>query len=207
MRKFVGIVLVIGLLLLGAGCTSTYPEEATSPPEVQEVPEVLPGDPGEASITEGETQVLPPSEGQIEGPVTEEGMTLTFDPADHIDDTWITPSVVEIGNYSPGDTAEYPVYIHNGNDEETEFLVTVITPDSPSEGFVSLPEGNLGWVIIATPNIVVAPKETEKVWISVQMPEDAISPGPKWEFWTGTQALRGGFVAIRLATKWFVTMK
>jgi len=205
------ILVILGILVLITslvGCG--YPEGISNPPEVIDVPEETPGEVPKGTEQEGgETMVLPPAEGATQGTygVTEEGMTLTFDPDEYVDQTYITPSVVHIDNFYPGATGEFPIYIHNGDEEASTFIVTVLIPDNPREGFVAVSESSLRWIIITDSSPVVAPKTSTKVWVSLQMPKDAVSPGPKWEFWTAVQKTKQGFIAVRLATRWLVTMK
>jgi hypothetical protein len=49
-------------------------------------------------------------------------------PPELYDKTWISPGKVEVGNFFPGARAEYPITIHNGNDEPAEFSVTFQVP-------------------------------------------------------------------------------
>lgn len=222
MKKILAILGILVLVFSLVGCG--YPEEISNPPEVQEVPEVV-------AITEeteqevGETLVVPPSPGTSllgDYGVTAEGLVLTFNPEEYANQTYITPSIVHIGDYYPGATAEFPIYIHNGESEIATFLLTLIAPGTASEGFIPATESDLDWIIVADSSPTVAPGDvevyytdegavdwpsTKKVWISLQMPEGAGSPGPTWEFWTGVQKTKHGFIAIRLATKWQVTMK
>jgi hypothetical protein len=127
-------------------------------------------------------------------------------PPELYDKIWISPGKVEVGNFSPGARAEYPLTIHNGNDEPTEFSVTFQVPGSTAEGYDQAPSAAQDWVIIAEAAPVLAAKETRDVLIAVEMPEDAEAP-PKWEFWiTVKDVTQTGMVQTELACRWLITM-
>jgi hypothetical protein len=128
-------------------------------------------------------------------------------PPELYDKTWISPGKVEVGNFYPGARAEYPLSIHNGNDEPAEFSVTYRVSDNTAEGYVKAPDEAEGWVIIADPALVLPAKETKDVLIAVEMPEDAEAPS-KWEFWIAVKDVtQTGMVQTELACRWLVEMK
>jgi uncharacterized membrane protein len=123
------------------------------------------------------------------------------------DNTWVSPSKVEMGNFTPGASAEYELNIHNGKDEPAEFSVTYRVPSSPASGFVTAPEEAQDWVTIADPSPVLEAKETRQVLIAVEIPEGATAPA-KWEFWIVVKDVsQGGMVQTELASRWLITMK
>jgi hypothetical protein len=128
-------------------------------------------------------------------------------PPDLYDKVWISPGKVNVGHFYPGARAEYPLSIHNGNDQSTEFLVTFKEPANAEEGYVTAPTAAQDWVIIADPTPVIAAKDTKTVLIAVEMPKGADAPA-KWEFWvTVKDASQTGMVQTELACRWLVTMK
>jgi hypothetical protein len=128
-------------------------------------------------------------------------------PPELYDKVWISPGKVNVGHFYPGARAEYPVTIHNGNDQPTEFSITYKVPSSVEEGFVVAPEAAEDWVIIADPTPVLEAKETREVLIVLVMPEDAEAP-EKWEFRVSVKdASQTGMVQTELACRWLVTMK
>jgi hypothetical protein len=128
-------------------------------------------------------------------------------PPELYDKTWISPGKVEVGNFYPGARAEYPLSIHNGNDEPAEFSVTYRVTNNTAEGYVSAPDEAQQWVIIADPAPVLAAKETREVLIAVEMPKGAEAP-PKWEFWIAVKDVtQTGMVQTELACRWLVEMK
>ncbi len=128
-------------------------------------------------------------------------------PPELYDEIWISPGKVEVGNFYPGARAEWPLTIHNGNDEPTEFSVTFRVPGSTAEGYDQAPSAVQEWVIIADPTPVLEAKETMEVLIAVVMPEDAEAP-PKWEFWIAVKDVtQTGMVQTELACRWLVTMR
>ncbi len=127
-------------------------------------------------------------------------------PPELYDKTWISPGKVEVGNFFPGARAEYPITIHNGNDEPAEFSVTFQVPGNTAEGYDPTPSAVQDWIIIADPTPVLEAKETREVLIAVVMPEDAEAP-PKWEFWIAVRDVtQTGMVQTELACRWLVTM-
>jgi hypothetical protein len=128
-------------------------------------------------------------------------------PADLYDKVWISPGKVNVGHFYPGARAEYPLSIHNGNDQPTEFSVRYKEPGTPEEDFVAAPGEAQDWVIIADPTPVLAAKETREVLIAVEMPKGVEAP-EKWEFWVAVKDVtQTGMVQTELACRWLVTMK
>ena len=127
-------------------------------------------------------------------------------PPELYDKIWISPGKVEVGNFFPGARAEYPITIHNGNDEPTEFSITFQVPGSTAEGYEKAPSAVQDWIIIEDPAPVLEAKETREVLIAVVMPEDAEAP-PKWEFWIAVKDVtQTGMVQTELACRWLVEM-
>jgi len=123
------------------------------------------------------------------------------------DQVWISPGKVNVGHFYPGARAEYPLTIHNGNDQSAEFSITYREASTPEEGYVTAPDETQDWVIIADPTPVLKAKETKEVLIAVEMPEDATAP-EKWEFRVVVKDVsQAGMVQIELASRWLVTMK
>jgi len=129
-------------------------------------------------------------------------------PPELYDKVWISPGKVNVGHFYPGARAEWPVTIHNGNDQPTEFSVTYKVPGSAEEGYVTAPEEAQDWIIIADPTPVLEAKETREVLIALVMPEGATAPAKKWEFWVAVRDVsQTGMVQTELACRWLVTMK
>ena len=123
------------------------------------------------------------------------------------DKIWISPGKVNVGHFFPGARAEYPLTIHNGNDQPTEFSITYKEASSTDEGYNQAPDEAQDWVIIADPTPVIAAKETREVLIAVEMPEGATAP-EKWEFWVAVKdETQTSMVQTELACRWLVTMK
>lgn len=113
-----------------------------------------------------------------------------------------------MGNFHAGATATWLLTIHNGKDEPAQFEVKYREPSKVEEGYVKAPSMIQDWVIISDPAPVLEAFETREVEIAVVMPEDAESPGPKWEFWIAVKDVtQGGMIQTELACKWLVTMR
>lgn len=184
--------VVIGLLILCvllAGCSSPISSSQPTNTDEQDDSEGYVTDNGTTSDGQG-TPVLPSGEEP---------------PADM---TWISPGKVNVANFYPGARAEYPLTVHNGNTEETEFAIYYRKPDHVDDGYVKAPECVQEWIIIADPTPVFEPRETRDILIVLEMPEDAESPGPNWEFWIAVKdTTQAGMVRTELATRWLVTMR
>ncbi len=134
------------------------------------------------------------------------GVILPNEPP--VDRTWISPGKVNIDNYYAGGRAEYPISIHNGKDTTAAFSVSYRFPDRVADGY-SIPTPDVqNWIIIADSTPVLAPKETKQVAIVLEMPEKAINPAPKWEFWISVvDTTQAGFVKTELCSRWLVSMR
>jgi hypothetical protein len=123
------------------------------------------------------------------------------------DEVWISPGKVNVGHFYAGARAEYPLTIHNGNDQPTEFSITYRVATGTDEEFVVAPDEAQDWVIIADPTPVLAAKETREVLIALEMPKNAEAPA-KWEFRVVVKdASQTGMVQTELACRWLVTMR
>lgn len=144
----------------------------------------------------GCTQTSPPAAEPVEPP------------PELYNQNWISPGKVEVGNFHPGARAEWPLTIHNGSEEPAKFEVRFKLPGTVDEGFVVAPEIVQDWVIIAEPTLILEGFETREVLIALVMPEDAESPGPRWEFWIAVKDItQTGMVQTELAARWLVTMR
>jgi len=141
---------------------------------------------------------------QPSAPITGEE---TPPPPELYDKVWISPAEVDVGNFFAGARAEWPVRIHNGNDQPTKFSVTYSKPSTTAEGFVTAPNEAQDWVIIADATPVLAPKADKDVLIAVEMPKGATAP-EKWEFLIVVKDItQTGMVQTELACRWLVTMR
>ena len=207
-KKLIG--LLVAMLLLTVGCVQQPPAYA---PPVQEPPvsepdvtEEMPAE--EAPVNSTLEEPVAVEEPPVEEPATEEPTPVPVlagePPADM---TWISPGKVMIGNFFPGARAEWPLLIHNGKDEVATFSVLYRKPSRLAEGYVEAPPIAQTWIIIVDTTPVLMPKETKEVLIAVDMPEDAVSPGPKWEFWIGVKDITTtGMIATELCSRWMISM-
>ena len=88
------------------------------------------------------------------------------------DRTWISPAMVQIGNYYPGARAEWAIRVHNGKDTPTEFLVSYGEPSYTKEGYKRAPTEVQDWIVIVDATPVLAPKETKEILVVLAMPKD-----------------------------------
>jgi hypothetical protein len=129
------------------------------------------------------------------------------------DEVWISPGKVVVSNLYPGaENVEYPLTIHNGNDQPTEFSLTFVAAGDVDKDtgyvYVAAPEEAQDWVIIADASPVLEPKETREVLVSVEMPEDAVAPAERWEFRIIVKdESQSGMIQTSLTCRWLVTMR
>jgi len=121
---------------------------------------------------------------------------------------WISPGKVEVGNYFPGARAEWPITIHNGNNEQAEFSLVYKYPNRVLDGY-SFPEyGAVDWVSFDDSLPLLAPRETKDVLVILEMPKDADFEEGKWEFWISVKDMsQGSFVQTEMVSKWRVDMR
>jgi len=165
--------------------------------------------------TPSDSPVDSPVESPVDSPVdspveepddTPSNVALLGEPP--ADKTWISPGKVNVGNFYPGARAEYPITIHNGKDTATKFSVTYRYPDHVGEDYLKPTPEVQNWVIIADSTPVLIPKETRGILVVLAMPEDAISPGQKWEFWVSVMdTTQTGIIKTELCTRWLVDMR
>lgn len=173
-----GLVILVIGVLLLAGCSK----------EAQET--IIPFEETEPS----EVAILSPD------------VVLPTEPPSDVN--WITPGKVEIGNFYSGARAECILSVHNGNDFPATFAVDFRHPDSVEEGWEKPTGEAQDWVIIADATPVIAPFETAEILIVLDMPKEAVSPAPQWEFWISVKdTSQTGVVTVELCSRWLVTMK
>ena len=191
-KTIVGLVvlsMVLGLLL--GGCISQTP--AYTPPDTSTPTTPIDNTPDTPTV---------PTDNTPSDPAT------IFDNPPPENVTWISPGKVNISNFYPGATAEYPVTIHNGNDVPTSFSVTYRHPDNVATGYVKPPTEVQDWVIVADETPVLAPRETREILVTLTMPDGAIIFADKWEFWVSiTDTTQVGQVKAAMAIRWLVEMR
>ena len=197
-------VLVVALPLLAAGCFYSEPEYQPELP--------LGDDSGKPSYTPYEpppTDTIEPApEPETPEPTPTNNPTIIDEQRPPDDVTWISPGKVVVGNFHAGGRAEYPITIHNGKDVTTEFAVYYRIPDHVPEDTTKAPDMVQDWVIVADPTPVLAPYETRDILVVLAMPQTAVDPAPKWEFWVGVKDnSQTGMVQTELCTRWIVSMR
>jgi len=129
MKKFGALVVALCLVVVLIGCGSPAPESQSESPGVEATP-------GELSFT-----ATPDVESKL------------------VDKVWISPGKVMIDNLYPGAQAEYSITVHNGNDLETPFAVTVRAPDHVGSGYEPLPEEYCSSITLSHSHPAMAPRE------------------------------------------------
>lgn len=161
-----------------------------------------------AGCSQGEQETMIPFEETEPSNVviSSPDVVLPTDPPSDVN--WISPGKIEVGNFYSGARAECVLSVHNGNDFPVTFAVDYRHPDSVEEGWAKPTEEVQDWVIIADATPVIAPFETAEILIVLDMPEDAVSPAPLWEFWVSVKdTSQTGMVTVELCSRWLVTMR
>lgn len=196
-RKLAGLLIafILSASLL-SGCVQQAPPY-TPPIEPAPTPS-----PNSGSNTAPQDNITLPDDSGVLTPTP----ILPGEPPENI--TWISPGKVMIGNFFPGARAEWPLSIHNGNDWASTFAIAYREPGHTNEGYIKAPLRAQDWVIIADATPVLMPKETREVLVTLDMPEDAISPGPKWEFWISVaDTTQTGMIITELCSRWLIQMR
>jgi hypothetical protein len=71
--------------------------------------------------------------------------------ATHQDVSWVSPGKVEVGNFKPGDHAEWAIKIHNGNEYTTE-QIQVTTETEETAGDIPLHNSIIGDIQLKSNN-------------------------------------------------------
>lgn len=89
----------------------------------------------------------------------------------------------------------------------TEFKVYYRLPTRVGTDYTFATEAQRDWILIADMTPVFLPRETKDILITLAMPEEAIAPGLKWEFWIGVIRDGQGTVQTELISRWQVAMR
>lgn len=125
---------------------------------------------------------------------------------------WVSPAVVEIGNYHSGARKEWRIRIHNGRDTKSDYLVSYKVPVETADGYaMPLPEAEF-WVMIAERTPMLAPKETRDVLVAFAIPDEENTKysklaGTKWEFWIRVVENPKAMVNSGYDVRWLVQMR
>jgi len=113
--------------------------------------------------------------------------------------TWITPAKVQISNFYAGARAEYIITVHNGNDEDAEFLIGYVNREAPEEA--------QNWVIVSDMTPILEPRETRDIDIFLVMPDGAVAPS-EWEFGISVKDIsQSGMVQVGYVSRCLVSMR
>lgn len=116
------------------------------------------------------------------------------------DQTWISPGKYEVDGLHPGGSADIPVVVFNGNDEDTTFKITVRQPNSPKPPYEPWP-----WpesVVVGIPEPTLIPGEVRPIPIELSMPEDVEYEEKLAEVWVSViEQGQEGMVITELVTR------
>jgi len=123
--------------------------------------------------------------------------------------TWISPGKVNVANFHPGATAQYPITIHNGNSVTISYKIVARVPDNVTEEWTKATEKIVqDWVIVADPTPVLMPYETRDIMVTLNMPKNTVSPALKWEFWVSVMdATQSGMIKTEMCCRWLIDMR
>lgn len=181
MKVRLAIVLILLVVILAFGGCDAY-ESPGEPLPIEETPSPF-SNPGNTSSSDLDTETR------------------------LVDQTWISPGLVQVGNYYPGARAEWDLRLHNGEDTIVEYLISYREPGSTKTGYDMPPLGTEDWIIIADPTPILAPKETREILVTLAIPKDAGINSQKWEFWVSVIKIGQGMVQTELCSRWLVNMR
>jgi len=123
-----------------------------------------------------------------------------------IESNWISPGKLYVDNYVVGATVELELQIHNGNDNSTQFSMGFRFPDNLTEGYAK-PTGASDWVRMKKKFPTIGAHETYTGTFYLYMPNGAVPPADKWEFWIEVvDQSQTGMVVVKLCSRVLVTM-
>ena len=126
--------------------------------------------------------------------------------------TYLSPGKIEIADINGGDYGEFEVTIHNGNEELTEFALSVRSPDNipdiASGEHLALPAEYHSWFTITELSPVLEADETRSILVSVQWPETIeLDPGIYEVYISMVEGGQTGMVMVELAVRVIMTME
>lgn len=194
MRKiYVGVSIALLVCLMSGCLDDTRPTVTYTEPTTQSA--VISND---GSLSTPSVSASPDSSNQV--------ITSAFQPPD--DMMWISPAKVNISNLYAGARAEWEMTLHNGNDYKTRFKVVVRDPDNVSDGYTMVNGTQKSWIVVADQTPVLAPRETRKILVSVDVPVNAKISSKAWEFWiSAMDDQQQGQVITELCSRWQVKMR
>jgi hypothetical protein len=202
------LVLCSLLVIMGVmGCTYADP----NPPRAMEpTPTYYYGDPSlPTTVSDNSSPIV--ADNKIGGSVLynadkpTSGSSTAIE-ARMIDVNWISPGKVTISNLYKGAQAEYTLRIHNGSSDLSVFMINVRQPDG--YGINKLPLDCLNWVSIPAYSIVVQPKGTYELPITVKMLTDTNMKGKDYEVWISViDSSQKGMVQTELCSRWLISTR
>lgn len=142
-----------------------------------------------------------------DAPTTNEIQTQILEyPEPPEDQNWIYPPKVIVNNFKPGYRAEYTITIHNGGPDSYWFAISYLIPVGVREDLLPTYEKMSSWVTFEEDEVLLAPKETRTILVSIEMPEDEEPFAEDWEFWVGALSNSGQMVRTQLGQRWIVHM-
>ena len=122
-----------------------------------------------------------------------------------VDSNWLSPGKVSIGNFYKGAQAEYVMRIHNGGDKAAVFNIRVRQPDSNPN---ALPLDCLNWVQIPLQSLLIQPKGTYEMMVTVTMLKDTNMKGKNYEFWVSViDGSQSGMLQTELCGRWLISTR
>lgn len=123
-----------------------------------------------------------------------------------IDTNWIMPGKVNISNLYLGAQADYVLRVHNGGNTQSIFEIKARQPDNTI--VEKLPIDCMNWVEISIPSVLIMPKSTVDVPITIRMVSDINMKGNNYEVWLSViDTSQKGMVQTELCSRWFIATR
>lgn len=179
-RILLALSLVIVLLLVG--CTTA-------------------AEPEQPGVLEPGTRGLPPTGESPTSKITYEGNRTILAPDIGFG---VNSRAVFEGVY-PGWSGTIPITIVNGRDRDRLFVISVVSPTNPLEGYEAFPRQYLYWFTISQPTVTVLKGGSFQVPITLTMPKDLDCRGKKFEVRILVEdTTQTGLVQIAVESRWFI---
>ena len=135
--------------------------------------------------------------------------------AANVNNSWTNPGYVNMSFVGTrlgidNDVCGYAIRIHNGEENDANYFITIQAPSGCNPGYEPLPVEFYGWVNISNSYPLVAAKETRVVWIGFDIPAgpgDSPWIGKKYEIRTQYKQDQQAMVGLATATRWQLDLR
>jgi hypothetical protein len=183
------LILIIGLLLIGCIASEPYDPFAGSEANL-----VIPIE-SDTTIPESTTITLPPTT-----VTTTKIVTTTIIPTGII----LKNAEINGNDIKAGMIGSYKVFVENTTNEDVVISIYFKEPDDLREGYSFIGNQANNWLSIQPANITIPANGINDAVVTLAIPEDAVLPDGKLEFWLSYKYVTGGFMDYILNQRWLL---